>query len=240
MTSVTLDHLTKSFGDVHAVQDISLEAPAGVVTGFLGPNGAGKTTTLRMTLGLVRPTSGTALIGGSRYADLRWPRRLVGAVLDAAAVHPGRSGRDHLRVLALGGNLPLHRIDALLDRVGLTDAAGRRVGQYSMGMRQRLALAGALLGDPEVLILDEPANGLDPAGISWLRGVLRDLAAEGRCVVVSSHLLAEMANTVDHVVILHEGRLRYAGPLVGLSADSSLEDAFLRLTTADGAAAANS
>jgi ABC-2 type transport system ATP-binding protein len=231
MTAITLHHLTKSFGTVTAVKDVSLEAPSGAVTGFLGPNGAGKTTALRMLLGLFEPTSGEALIGGQRYADLAWPRRTVGAVLDAAAVHPGRSGRNHLRVIAAGGGLSTDRVDDLLDMVGLTDAAGRRVGHYSMGMRQRLALAGAMLGDPSVLILDEPANGLDPAGISWLRGVLRDLADQGRTVVVSSHLLAEMTNTVDHVVVLAEGDLRYDGPLEALAAESSLEDAFLRLTT---------
>jgi ABC-2 type transport system ATP-binding protein len=237
MTAVTARSLTKSFGSVHAVRDITFDAPPGAVTGFLGPNGAGKTTTLRMLLGLVRPTGGEALIGGSRYVDLPRPRRTVGAVLDAAAVHPGRTGIDHLRVLAAGGALDPARIEPLLERVGLTEAAGRRVGGYSMGMRQRLGLAGALLGDPPVLILDEPANGLDPAGVAWLRGLLRGLAEEGRTVVISSHLLAEMTHTVDHVVILCEGDLRYDGPLDVLAAGTTLEDAFLRLTTTAGTAA---
>ena len=237
MTAVAIRDLTKYFGKVPAVQALTFDAPAGQITGFIGPNGAGKTTTLRIALGLVRPTAGEALIGGQPYATLTHPRRVVGAVLDAPALHPARTGRDHLRVLAASAGVPERRVDEMLGVVQLEGAAGRRVRGYSMGMRQRLGLAGALLGDPAVLILDEPANGLDPAGIAWLRGRLRQFAAEGRTIVVSSHLLSEVAQTVDRVVIVNEGRLRYAGPLAELAAESSLEAEFLRLTTGalDGA-----
>jgi ABC-2 type transport system ATP-binding protein len=239
-SSVTVRHdgisargLSKRFGPVTAVRDLTFDVPAGQVTGFLGPNGAGKSTTLRMILGLVRPSAGEALIGGHRYDDLPQPRRAVGAVLETTGFHPGRRGRDHLRVAARAAGLPAGRVDEVLDRVGLTDAAGRRVRGYSLGMRQRLGLAGALLGDPQVLVLDEPANGLDPAGMAWLRGLLRDLAAQGRTVLFSSHVLSEVAQTVDHLVIVHDGALRYAGPLDGL--DGPLEKAFLDLVggTAD-------
>jgi ABC-2 type transport system ATP-binding protein len=230
MTDIDVHRLTKHFGGVPAVRDLSFTVTPGV-TGFLGPNGAGKTTTLRMVLGLVRPTSGTATIGGRRYADLDRPRRVVGALLDSTGFHPGRTGRQHLLVAAESAGLPARRVDVVLDEVGLADQAGRRVRGYSMGMRQRLGLAGALLGDPEVLVLDEPGNGLDPAGMAWLRGLLRDLAAGGRTIVVSSHVLAEVAQTVDRVVIVNEGVLRYAGPLADLSAPGdTLEAAFLRLT----------
>jgi ABC-2 type transport system ATP-binding protein len=179
----------------------------GSIVGFLGPNGAGKTTTLRMLLGLVTPTSGTATINGRPYRELPQPRHVVGAVLEASNPYPGRSARDHLRIEALAGNAPRSRVDEVLDLVDLTEAAGRRVGQYSLGMRQRLGLATALLCDPEILILDEPANGLDPEGVHWLRRLLRQLAAEGRTVLVSSHILAEVAQTVDSVVIMDHGRL---------------------------------
>ncbi len=230
-TDVSVRGLDKRFGTVRAVQELTFDVPPGQVTGFLGPNGAGKTTTLRMMLGLVRPSAGEALIGGHRYAQIAHPRRTVGAVLEATGFHPGRRGRDHLRIAAQGIGLPTSRIDDVLDQVGLTDQAHRRVGGYSLGMRQRLALAAALLGDPRVLVLDEPGNGLDPAGMAWLRELLRDLARRGRTVIVSSHLLAEVAQTVDHVVIIHQGRLRYAGPLDRLAAaGTSLEAAFLRLT----------
>ena len=238
MQDVAVQGLTKDFRSVHAVRDLTFTAPAGQVTGFLGPNGAGKTTTLRMILGLARPTAGTARIGGQPYADLTQPRRVVGAVLESTGFHPGRSGRDHLRILAHSAGVPAARVDQALDDVELTADAGRRVSGYSLGMRQRLGIAAALLGDPEVLILDEPANGLDPNGIAWLRGLLRGLAGEGRTVVVSSHVLAEMAQTVDTVIVLHEGRLRYVGSLADLTEqDSSLEAAFMRLTRndADGA-----
>jgi ABC-2 type transport system ATP-binding protein len=227
MTDVSVRGLTKRFGTVTAVRDLTFDVTPGV-TGFLGPNGAGKTTTLRMLLGLVRPTAGAATIGGRRYIDLPHPRQVVGAVLEAAGFHPGRSAREHLLILAQLSGVAAGRVDAVLDEVGLTADARRRVGGYSLGMRQRLALAAALLGDPQVLLLDEPANGLDPAGMAWLRGLLRDLAAQGRTVVVSSHVLAEVAQTVDRVVIVNAGTLRYAGPLDGLSAD--FEAAFLRLT----------
>jgi ABC-2 type transport system ATP-binding protein len=229
MTDLSVRDLAKRFGSVRAVDGLTFDVPAGRVTGFLGPNGAGKTTTLRMLLGLVAPTSGTALVGGRRYADLPAPRRTVGAVLEATGFHPGRRGRDHLRILAHVSGLPRARVDEVLDQVELTAAADRRVGGYSLGMRQRLGLAAALLGDPAVLVLDEPANGLDPAGMVWLRALLRGLAAEGRTILISSHVLAEVAQTVDRVVIVHEGRLRFAGTLTQL-ADDTLESAFLRLT----------
>jgi len=230
---ISVRGLSKRFGRVHAVRDVTFDVPAGQVTGFLGPNGAGKTTTLRMMLGLVAPTAGEALIGGRPYADLPRPRHTVGAVLEATGFHPGRRGRDHLRIVAQASGAPPRRVDEVLDRVDLGRDGRRRVGGYSLGMRQRLGLAAALLCDPEVLILDEPGNGLDPAGLAWLRDLLRDLAGAGRTVVVSSHVLAEVAQTVDRVVILHEGRLRFAGTLAELTdRDASLEAAFLRLTAA--------
>ena len=213
MATVSIQSLTKRFGRVLAVDGLSFEAPPGRITGFLGPNGAGKTTTLRSLVGLVRPTSGQVLIDGRRYQDLPQPRRVVGAVLESGASRPGRSGRDHLRVLSATTGVGDRKVDEVLDMVGLADAAGRRVSGYSLGMRQRLGLAGALLGDPEVLILDEPANGLDPEGIGWLRSLLQGLAAEGRTVLISSHLLSEVAQTVDRVVIVDHGKLRFAGSL---------------------------
>jgi ABC-2 type transport system ATP-binding protein len=204
---VVARHLCKRFGTVLAVDDLSFTLEAGTITGFLGPNGAGKTTTLRMLLGLVKPTSGTALVFGHPYRASAEPGRRVGAVLEAADFHPGRSGREHLVTLALAASLPSARADDVLEIVGLTQAARRRVGTYSLGMRQRLGLAAALLRDPELLILDEPANGLDPEGVHWLRSFLRHFAASGRTVFVSSHLLAEVAQTVDRVVIIDAGRL---------------------------------
>jgi ABC-2 type transport system ATP-binding protein len=233
MTDIAISGLTKQFGRVTAVRELSFAVPPGV-TGFLGPNGAGKTTTLRMLLGLVRPTAGAATIGGHPYRDLPHPRRAVGAVLDAAGSHPGRTGRDHLLIAAEAGGVPKARVEVVLDQVGLTGAGGRRVRGYSLGMRQRLGLASALLGDPGVLVLDEPGNGLDPAGLAWLRGLLRRLAGEGRTVLVSSHVLAEVAQTVDRVVIVDDGILRYAGPLAELG--DALESAFLRLTGSTGSA----
>ena len=227
--------LTKTFGRVTAVDEISFTAPAGRVTGFLGPNGSGKTTTLRMVLGLVRPDAGEALIGGVRYDRLDQPRRCVGALLEATGFHPGRRARDHLRVLADAAQIPGRRVDEVLDQVDLTSAARRRVRDNTLGMRQRLGLAAALLGDPRVLLLDEPANGLDPAGIAWLRGLLRGVADEGRTVVVASHVLSEVAQTADHVVIVSEGQLRFAGPLDDIGAtNTALESAFLKLTTTAG------
>jgi ABC-2 type transport system ATP-binding protein len=213
---IDVSGLTKRFGDVTALQDLSFSVEPGVVTGFLGPNGAGKTTTLRCLLGLVTPTSGSATIDGHAYRDLPNPLRQVGAALEASSFHPGRSARAHLQVLALAAGLPAARVDALLEQVGLAEFADRRVGGYSLGMRQRLGLAQALLGDPPVLLLDEPANGLDPAGIAWLRQFLRSLAAEGRTVLVSSHVLSEVQQTVDDIVVIARGRLVRQGSLASL------------------------
>jgi ABC-2 type transport system ATP-binding protein len=229
---VRAENLTKRFGDVLAVDDLSFALERGTVTGFLGPNGAGKTTTLRMLLHLVEPTAGRALVFGGRYQDLERPADRVGAVLEASDFHPGRSGRDHLfsLALALGRDVAgdhwfvgreraaRRRVDRVLDLVELAGADRRRVGSYSLGMRQRLGLAGALLGDPELLILDEPANGLDPEGVRWLRDYLRSFAAEGKTVFVSSHVLAEVAQTVDQVVIINKGRLVSFSPLAELTA----------------------
>jgi ABC-2 type transport system ATP-binding protein len=231
MTDVTARGLTKTFGRVTAVRDMSFTAPAGKITGFLGPNGSGKTTTLRMSLGLVQPTGGTVLIGGVPYSQLDHPRRRVGALLEATGFHPGRRARDHLRVLAGAEQIPDCRVDEVLGQVDLAGAAGRRVRGFSLGMRQRLGIAAALLGDPGVLILDEPVNGLDPAGIAWLRGLLRRLAAEGRTIVLASHLLSEIAQTADHVLIVSAGQLRFAGPLREIGeTNEALESAFLNLT----------
>jgi ABC-2 type transport system ATP-binding protein len=218
MAVITIEGLTKRFGDVLAVDDLSFEVDQGTVVGFLGPNGAGKTTTLRMLLGLVTPTSGTARIDGRPYRELADPVHHVGAVLEASSFHPGRSARNHLRVVATAAGLPLARADQVLEQVGLAAAARRRVGGFSLGMRQRLGLAAALLGDPQVLILDEPANGLDPEGVHWLRGLLRHLADQGRTVLVSSHVLAEVAQTVDQVVIIAGGRLVTQSTLAALTA----------------------
>ena len=193
MAPIEIKNLSKSFGAVHAVRDLSFDVAPGRVTGFLGPNGAGKSTTLRMVLGLIRPTGGDATIHGRHYDELDDPTVRVGAMLEDTSFHPGRSGRDHLRVLAAAGGHPMARVDELIDLVELRGAEKRRVKGYSQGMRQRLAIASALIGDPDVLILDEPTNGLDPAGIRWLRGLMRQQASEGRTVLVSSHLLAEVA-----------------------------------------------
>ena len=235
---ITVAGLTKRYGQLTAVDAMTFAVEPGQVTGFLGPNGAGKTTTLRMILGLVRPTAGRALIGGRRYAELDQPRRAVGAVLETTGFHPGRTGRDHLRVLAVAGGLPGERVSAVLGQVGLADDADRRVRGYSLGMRQRLGLAAALLGDPPVLILDEPGNGLDPAGLAQLRDLLRDLAAEGRTILMSSHVLSEVAQTVDRVIIVAGGTLRYTGRLGELTGagEETLEAAFLRLTSGNGQA----
>ncbi len=214
---VTVEHLTKRFGDVTAVDDLSFELEPGTVTGFLGPNGAGKTTTLRMLLGLATPSSGRALVFGTAYAELSLPVRQVGAVLEATDFHPGRSGRNHLRMLSRAAGIADARVEDVLRLVELDAAGDRRVKGYSLGMRQRLGLAGALLGDPAVLILDEPANGLDPEGVHWLRDFLRGYAAGGRTVLVSSHLLAEVAQTVDHVLIVAGGRLVIESPLSELT-----------------------
>jgi ABC-2 type transport system ATP-binding protein len=215
--TIEVSHLTKRFGDVLAVDDLSFTVEPGRVTGFLGPNGAGKTTTLRALLGLVAPSEGSATIGGHPYHDIHTPARVVGAALEATGFHPGRTARNHLRVLARAGGIDEGRAEATLAMVGLTESEGRSVGGYSLGMRQRLQLAAALLGDPGVLVLDEPANGLDPEGIAWLRAFLRHLASEGRTVLVSSHVLSEVEQTVDDVVIIARGRLVRACPLVELT-----------------------
>ncbi len=210
--------LTKHFGSVKAVDGLSFSVEPGRVTGFLGPNGSGKTTTLRMLLGLVRPNSGTATIGGRRYAELSHPARTVGAVLEATSFHPSRRARTHLRMAARASGIGDERADEVLDLVGLTGDARRKVGGFSMGMRQRLELATAMLGDPDVLILDEPSNGLDPQGIAWLRDFMRYLAGDGRTVLVSSHLLAEMAQTIDDAVIVSFGQLKAHGTLEQITA----------------------
>ncbi|MFB9235364.1 ABC transporter ATP-binding protein [Plantactinospora siamensis] len=210
---IVVSGLTKQYKNVRAVDDLSFTVEPGRVTGFLGPNGAGKTTTLRMLLNLVAPTAGTATIGGSRYADLAEPLRQVGAVLEASSAHKGRTGINHLRVIAAAAGLPRSRADEALALVGLTPAAKRKFKGYSLGMKQRLGIAAAMLGDPRVLILDEPANGLDPEGIRWMRGFLKTLATEGRTVLVSSHLLSEMQLLADDVVIIAAGKLVRQGPV---------------------------
>jgi ABC-2 type transport system ATP-binding protein len=236
--AVEICDLTKRFGPVLAVDGLSFEVRAGTVVGFLGPNGAGKTTTLRALLGLVAPDRGEARIHGHRYVDLPDPLRLVGASLEASNAHPGRTARSHLRIHALAVGVSPRRVDSVLEQVDLTAATNRRVGGFSLGMRQRLALATALLPEPEVLILDEPANGLDPEGVRWLRELLRRLAGEGRTILVSSHILAEVAQTADRVVILDRGRLMANDSVAELSARSgagSLEDVFFALTDRGGA-----
>jgi ABC-2 type transport system ATP-binding protein len=224
--------LTKRYGELVAVDGVTFTLDPGTVTAFLGPNGAGKTTTLRLLLGLAEPSSGEALVFGRPYRELAEPVRRVGAVLESTDFHPGRSGRDHLRMLACAADLPLGRVEEVLALVELAGAAGRRVQTYSLGMRQRLGLAAALLGDPQLLILDEPANGLDPAGMRWLRTFLQALAGEGRTVLISSHLLAEVAQTVDRVLIIDRGRLLAGGSLDDLTGEGrTLEDVYLELTT---------
>ena len=221
--------LTKHYGSVTAVQDLSFEVRPGHVTGFLGPNGAGKSTTMRMLLGLVRPTRGSATVMGLPYASLDRPSSVVGALLEVQSFHPLRTGRNHLRVLAAASGLPDARVDDVLEQVGLTQSAGRKAGGYSLGMRQRLGLAGALLGDPRILILDEPANGLDPQGIRWLREFLQWFAASGNAVLVSSHLLSEMAQMADEVIVIDHGLLLRQGTVSALTAGS----ATLRVASAE-------
>lgn len=218
MTGATIEFrsVSKHFGAVRAVDDLSFTVPPGLVTGFLGPNGAGKTTTLRMLLGLVRPTSGSATFGGTPYSQLARPLATVGTALEASSFHPGRSARNHLRVYAAAAAIPESRIEFVLGLTGILDAADRRVGGFSLGMRQRLGLAFALLGDPQVLVLDEPINGLDPEGIRWIRGLLQQLAAEGRTVLISSHLLSEVQQSVDRVIIISRGRIVHEGSLSDL------------------------
>ena len=234
MTTITIERLTKRYGAVTAVDDLTFTPPPGRVTGLLGANGAGKTTTLRILLGLAEPTSGRALVDGRPYRELAAPLRTIGAVVAPDGFHPGRTGRAALRVAARYAAVGADRVEQVLSAVGLLEDGARRVGTYSFGMRQRLAVAQALLGDPPVLVLDEPANGLDPHGVRWLRGLLRGLAAEGRSVLVSSHLLAELAQTADDAVVIDHGRLVAHEPIADLLArlgDASLEDAFVRLTT---------
>ncbi|WP_104194360.1 ABC transporter ATP-binding protein [Cryobacterium sp. M25] len=218
---IEFSNITKTFGSVTAVDNLSFTVEPGRVTGFLGPNGAGKTTTLRMLLGLVTPTSGTATIDGIRYRDLPRPLQTVGAALEAASFHPGRSARNHLAVYAIAAGLPSARIDAVLHTVGLGAHGAQRVGGFSLGMRQRLGLAFTLLGDPGVLVLDEPINGLDPEGIKWIRGFLRTMADEGRTVLVSSHLLSEVQQSVDDVIIIADGALVHRGTLSSLETEAA-------------------
>jgi ABC-2 type transport system ATP-binding protein len=231
MAIIEANGLTKRFGAVQAVDHLSFEVERGSVVAFLGPNGAGKTTTLRMLLGLVKPDEGTATIGGKAYTDLAEPAHQVGAVLEAEGFYPGRTARNHLRAQAMASHCDPSRIDDVLALVDLADAADRRVGGFSLGMRQRLGLATALLADPEVLILDEPANGLDPEGVRWLRDLLRGMAAEGAAVLISSHILAEVAQTADDVVILDHGRLITQSRMRDLTEGAALEDVFLSLTS---------
>jgi ABC-2 type transport system ATP-binding protein len=228
---IAVESVTKRYGEIVAVDDLTFSVEPGTITGFLGPNGAGKTTTLRLLLGLVEPTAGEALVFGCRYRELTDPARRVGAVLESNDFHPGRSGRDHLRTLGLAAELPASRVEEVLALVEIEAVADRRAKTYSLGMRQRLGLAGALLGDPEVLVLDEPANGLDPAGVHWLRRFLRRFAEQGGTVLVSSHMLAEAAQTVDQVVIIDRGRLVATGHLGELTDQGrTLEDVYLDLT----------
>jgi ABC-2 type transport system ATP-binding protein len=223
--------LSKRYGATDAVQSLTFNVRSSMVTGFLGPNGSGKSTTMRLILGLDTPDAGHVRIGGRRYRDLRWPLREVGALLETRAVHPGRSARAHLRALAASNAIPRSRVEEVLGLVGLAEAAGRRAGGLSLGMAQRLGIAAALLGDPQVLLLDEPVNGLDPEGIRWVRDLLRSLAAEGRTVFVSSHLIGEIARTADHVLVMGRGRLLADTSVAELAARSaSLEASFLELT----------
>ncbi len=225
-------NLTRRYGSTVAVDALSFDVRPGSVTGFLGPNGSGKSTTMRLILGLERSDTGEVRIGGRRYRELRWPLREVGAMLEAKAFHPGRSARSHLAALAAGNGISRGRVDEVLDLVGLTDVAGRRAGKFSLGMGQRLGVAAALLGDPAVLLLDEPVNGLDPEGVRWIRGLLKSLAAQGRTVFVSSHLISEMALTAERLVVIGQGQLLAETTVTELSAGSaSLEDAFFQLTS---------
>jgi len=225
--------LTKRYGSTLAVDALSFDVRPGMVTGFLGPNGSGKSTTMRLILGLDAPDAGQACIGGRRYRDLRWPLREAGALLEAKAFHPGRSAHAHLHALAASNGIDRRRVDEVLDLVGLAGAARKRAGKFSLGMAQRLGIAAALLGDPPVLLLDEPVNGLDPAGIHWIRDLLRSLAGQGRAVFVSSHLISEIALLAEHLVVIGQGRLLADTSVAELSAGAaSLEDAFLQLTGA--------
>jgi ABC-2 type transport system ATP-binding protein len=229
---ISVQGLTKRYGGTLAVDNLSFDIRPGTVTGFLGPNGSGKSTTMRLLLGLDAPSRGSALIGGVPYRELRWPARSVGAVLEARSFHPGRTARAHLLALAAASRLPRRRVDEVLALAGLAEAGSRRAGGFSLGMAQRLSIAAALLGDPGVLLLDEPVNGLDPAGVRWIRDLLRSLAGQGRTVFVSSHLISEMALTADRVLVIGGGRLLADTTVAGLASrgGGSLEDAFLTLT----------
>jgi ABC-2 type transport system ATP-binding protein len=222
--------LVKRYGSTIAVDDLSFDVRPGTVTGFLGPNGAGKSTTMRMMLGLDRPDAGAVRINGQHYHDLRWPLREVGALLEAKAFHPGRTARAHLTALAAGNDIPRRRVNDVLEITGMEKAAGRRAGKFSLGMSQRLGIAAALLGDPAVLLLDEPVNGLDPEGIRWIRNLLKDLAAHGRTVLISSHLISEIAQTADQLIVIGQGRLLAQTTVAELSSRGSLEEAFFSLT----------
>jgi ABC-2 type transport system ATP-binding protein len=231
---VTVRSLTKRYGELVAVDELTFSLEAGTVTGFLGPNGAGKTTTLRLLLGLAEPSAGEALVFSGRYRELEDPARRVGAVLESSDFHPGRSGRNHLRALALAAQIPSSRVEEVLKLVELRSAAERRVKTYSLGMRQRLGLAAALLGDPQLLVLDEPATGLDPAGVHWLRRLLRGFAEQGRTVLVASHMLAEIGQTVDQVVIINRGRRIASGRIDELTGGGkTLEETYLELTATE-------
>jgi ABC-2 type transport system ATP-binding protein len=230
---IEVRELTKRYGSTLAVDALTFDLRPGTVTGFLGANGSGKSTTMRMMLGLDKPDAGQVRIDGQRYHDLRWPLREVGALLEARAFHPGRAARSHLGALAASNAIPQHRVDEVLDLVGLTSAAGKRAGKFSLGMAQRLGIAAALLGDPRVLLLDEPVNGLDPAGIHWIRDLLTSLAAQGRVVFVSSHLISEMALMAERLIVIGQGRLLADTSVAEMSAGApSLEAAFLAMTEA--------
>jgi len=231
---IEIQGVTKVFGSTRAIEDVTFAAPTGAVTGFLGPNGAGKTSTLRILLGLSRPDQGVALINGLTYSELSSPRRMVGAVLDSMGYHPGRSGFNHLQIVAKAAGINRKRISEVLDLVELDSASTRPVGGYSQGMRQRLALATALLGDPPILVLDEPSNGLDPAGMAWLRDLIREWARQGRTVLFSSHVLSEVEMVANHVVIINQGTVVQEGALTELLAASPsgrLEELFFELTS---------
>jgi ABC-2 type transport system ATP-binding protein len=229
---IEIRDLSRRYGPTVAVDSLSFDIRPGAVTGFLGPNGSGKSTTMRMILGLDAPDSGQALIGGRSYRELRWPLHEVGALLEARAFHPGRSARSHLAALAASNGIARSRVDEVLSMVGLESAARRRAGKFSLGMAQRLGIAAALLGNPGALLLDEPVNGLDPAGIRWIRCLLKSLAAEGRIVLVSSHLISEIALTAERLIVIGRGRLLADTTVAGLSAlSASLEDAFFELTS---------
>jgi ABC-2 type transport system ATP-binding protein len=223
--------LVKRYGSTTAVDNLSFDVRPGTVTGFLGPNGAGKSTTMRMIIGLDRPDAGSVKIAGQRYADMRWPLREVGGLLEAKAFHPGRTARSHLAALAASNSIPRQRVSDVLEITGLEKVAGRRAGKFSLGMSQRLGIAAALLGDPEVLLLDEPVNGLDPEGIRWIRNLLKNLASRGRTVLISSHLISEVAQTADQLIVIGQGRLLAQTTVAELSSRShSLEEAFFGLT----------